>query len=87
MYYSFLYKSISNVFVIIVHLCQENGNVLVRACAQFFITGVTIFIILTGYLYGIKARDIRYPENVFIWLKIELKEYLFLIILLLLLHY
>ena len=34
-------------FVIIVHLCQENGNVLVRACAQFFITGVTIFIILT----------------------------------------
>lgn len=63
-------------FVIIVHLCQENGNVLVRACAQFFITGVTIFIILTGYLYGIKARDIRYPENVFIWLKNRAKRIL-----------
>lgn len=56
-------------FVILVHLCQQSGFTPMRAMAQFFITGVTIFVLLTGYLYGLKARNINYPGSIVSWLK------------------
>lgn len=57
-------------FVIFVHLCQQSNTFLIKASAQFFICGVTIFIILTGYLYGKKNRgEYHYPVNTGKWIK------------------
>lgn len=75
--------------VIIVHLCQQSMNSNIVALAQFFIAGVTIFIILTGVLYGKKANDENYPQNIVNWLverskKILIPYYIYIVIVLLL---
>lgn len=63
-------------FVIFVHLCQQSEINVVRAMAQFFISGVTIFVILTGLLYGSKALKEEYPDSVTKWMKDRSKKIL-----------
>lgn len=54
-------------FVILVHLCQQSSYSVIKSMAQFFISGVTIFILLTGYIYGEKALRIEYPGKISRW--------------------
>lgn len=63
-------------FVIFVHLCQQSDHVLIHGLAQFFITGVTIFILVTGYLYGLKAKNFNYPKTLSTWIINRMKKIL-----------
>ena len=60
-------RTIGMFFVILVHLCQQSANRDTVALAQFFITGVTIFMIITGYCYGLKAKNRDYPNSYIRW--------------------
>lgn len=85
-------RVLSMLSVICVHLCQKSSYPIIVALAQVFITGVTSFILITGYLFGKKANDINYPRSMNQWLlnrakRILIPYYLIVFIILILNQY
>lgn len=69
-------RVIATISVIMVHLCQQSNSPMIKASAQVFITGVTTFIILSGYLYGYYAKKKSYPVNYRRWFFLRAKKIL-----------
>lgn len=71
------------ILILACHIVQEHNNIYINMTAQFLNVGVSIFIIISGYLYG--KRDIK--ERYFRWIikrakRILIPMYFFMIFLL-----
>lgn len=62
-------------FVILVHICQQSSSRIIVSLAQFFIVGVMIFIMLTGYLYGMQSRN-KQLSNMRRWIDSKLIKFI-----------
>lgn len=52
------------ILILACHIVQEHNNVYINMTAQFLNVGVSIFIIISGYLYG--KKEIK--EEYFKWI-------------------
>ena len=48
------YRVIGTVFILLCHFVQQSGNTLLMMSAQFFNIGVSMFFILSGFLFGVR---------------------------------
>lgn len=81
--YSVCYLRCFSMFLIVLcHLAQKSSNVYIQMSSQFLNVGVSIFFIISGYLFGLRKIEIEYKK----WylkriIRILPSFYLFLIIL------
>lgn len=76
------YRVIATVFIFLCHIFGNSDIPLLQMSSQFFNVGVSMFIVLSGYLYGVTA--VRKPvEKWYLkrWFRIAAPEYLFAAIL------
>lgn len=63
-------RAIGAILILLCHYTEQSSNVWMQMTAQFFNIGVPIFIILSGFLFGLQ-RDIK---NIFLWYKKRVKR-------------
>lgn len=57
-----LLRVFAMILILVCHIVQENSNTYVKMTAQFLNVGVSIFILISGYLYGIKKINENYEQ-------------------------
>ena len=48
-------RAIGVIFILLCHYVQQSQNAILNISAQFFNIGVELFIILSGFLFGIRG--------------------------------
>lgn len=57
-----LLRVFAMILILACHIVQEHSNEYIKMTAQFLNVGVSIFILISGYLYGIKKINENYVE-------------------------
>lgn len=57
------YRVLGVIFILLCHFVQQNENSYLKMSAQFFNIGVSMFFILSGFLFGIRDGE----ENAALW--------------------
>lgn len=57
------YRVLGMLFILLCHFTQESSNIYLNMSAQFFNIGVDIFIILSGFLFGIRGGTEMQPNG------------------------
>ena len=52
------YRALGTLFILLCHFTSQSSNQILDMSAQFFNIGVEMFIILSGFLFGIRGGGI-----------------------------
>lgn len=74
-YYEFAtyFRVLGVIFILLCHFVQESSNTYFNLSAQFFNIGVSMFFILSGFLFGIRGRE-EGEHEILRWYKKRLKR-------------
>ena len=83
-----LLRVFAMILILVCHIVQEHSNEYIKMTAQFLNVGVSIFILISGYLYGTKKINENYVQ----WIikrakRILIPLYIFMAYLLLIIYF
>lgn len=76
------YRVLATIFIFLCHIFGKSNIPIVQMSSQFFNVGVSMFIVLSGFLYGMNT--VKRPIGKWYckrWLRICISEYIFVLIL------